>query len=217
MYREKMQNRVEEALLDVYESMYRIAETYIGNEEAALNIVRDSVYRAVRDTTQVKSERYIETWIYKIVMNVSTESLSKKQREISFEELFDVYEAGTKYRYLDIKRLLDTLSDRERAVVILHFFEDKRLEEIAVILNANMGTVKSLLCRSLEKLMAEMKESRQLQGDDWLEKMREQYDAVAIPADLKIRVDRSIKQAKADAVRQKNSVSHFHIFKRVLN
>lgn len=160
MHREKMRKRVEEAILDSYESMYRIAMTYVRNEEDALDIVQDSVYKAIRNAGQVKNERYIETWICKIVINTTMDFFKKNQREIPIEELFEVYETGVEdtYRDLDTEKALDSLSERERAVIILRFFEDKRLEEIAVILNANISTIKSLLYRSLKKLKVEMME-----------------------------------------------------------
>ena len=40
---------------------------------------------------------------------------------------------------------------------MLRFFEEKKLEEIARILNINLSTVKSMLYRSLKKLKVELK------------------------------------------------------------
>ena len=48
--------------------------------------------------------------------------------------------------------MLEDLSAREKLVVILHFLENKKIEEIAVILNANISTVNALLYRSLKKM-----------------------------------------------------------------
>ena len=109
------------------------------------------------------------------------------------------------------------LSDRERAVIILHYFEGRELEEIGMILNANMGTVRSLIYRSLENLETEMGKDRMEHVEKWLEEMRKNYEDIDIPSELKKRVDRGIKQAKADSIRQQNSVNPFHIFKQVLN
>lgn len=219
MYWEFMQKRVERAVLDSYKSMYRIVRIFVGNEKDAFDIVRDSVYKAVRSTEKIKSQRYIRVWIYKILLELSMDFLNKNQKEICFEELFDVYEWGIEGYHLDLdmKRAMGILSDRERAVVILHYFEGRRLEEIAMILNANMGTVQSLLYRSLDNLEVEMLEDRMEDVEKRLGEMKKNYEEMDISPDLKIRVDRSIKQAKADAIRQRNTVSSFHIFKRVLN
>lgn len=160
MHGEKMQKRVEEAVLDSYESMYRIAMTYVRSEEDALDIVQDSVYKAIRNAGQVKNERYIKTWICKIVINTSMDFLRKNKREFPVEEFYEVYEqtAEDTYQDMDTEKVLDILNDKERTVIILRFFEDKKLEEIAIIMNTNINTIKSLLYRSLRKLRIEMME-----------------------------------------------------------
>ncbi len=53
---------------------------------------------------------------------------------------------------IDLQRALDTLPEQDKAVVILRFFEEMKLEEIADILEENVNTVKSRLYRSLKKL-----------------------------------------------------------------
>lgn len=160
MYREKMQKRIEEAVMDSYDSMYRIALTYTGNGTDAVHIVRDSAYKAIRNAGQVKNERFIGTWIYKNLVNTAMDYMSKDQKGISFETLFDVRESGKEYicRGMNLEMILENLSGREKIVVILHFFENKKIEEIAVILNANISTVNALLYRSLKKMGIEMVE-----------------------------------------------------------
>lgn len=53
---------------------------------------------------------------------------------------------------IDLERALDSLAKKDKAVVLLRYFEDKKLEEIAEILNENVSTVKSRLYRSMKKL-----------------------------------------------------------------
>ena len=157
MHAKKMQQKVEDAVLNAYETMYRIAYTYVKNEEDALDIVQESAYKAIRNCGQVKKERYIQTWICRIVINTSMDFLRKTQREFPIEELYEVNEPGItdQYEDFDMTKALNTLTERERAVVILRYFEDKKLEDIAYILNANLSTVKSLLYRSLKQLKLE--------------------------------------------------------------
>ncbi len=160
MHGKGMQQKVEDAVLNSYETMYRIAYTYVKNEEDALDIVQESAYKAIRNCGQVKKERYIQTWLCRIVINTSMDFLRKTQREFPIEELYEVNEPEITDRYedFDMTRAMNTLTERERAVVILRYFEDKKLEDIAYILNANLSTVKSLLYRSLKKLKLEMVE-----------------------------------------------------------
>ena len=53
---------------------------------------------------------------------------------------------------------LDSLSKEDKAVVELRYFEDRKLEEIAEILNENVNTIKSRLYRSMKKLKIKLEE-----------------------------------------------------------
>ena len=57
---------------------------------------------------------------------------------------------------IDMLKALDILSDREKAVVILRYFEDMKISEVAQCLGENINTVKSVLYRSLKKLKTEI-------------------------------------------------------------
>jgi len=156
----KIREQVEEKLLSSYESMYRIAYTYVRNEDDALDIVQDSAYKAIKNADSVKSEQYIETWIFKIVMNSAIDLLKKHKREMPTDIAEEISHAGStdSYQDFDLLQALDVLSEKERTVILLRFFEDKKLEDIARILKSNLNTTKSVLYRSLKKLKAELEE-----------------------------------------------------------
>ena len=53
---------------------------------------------------------------------------------------------------IDLQNALDVLSQKDKAIIILKYFEEKTLEEIADILEENVNTIKSRLYRSIKKL-----------------------------------------------------------------
>lgn len=57
---------------------------------------------------------------------------------------------------VDLKRALDAMPEKDKAVIELKYFEDKKLSEIAEILEENISTIKSRLYRSLKKLQLEL-------------------------------------------------------------
>ena len=59
---------------------------------------------------------------------------------------------------LDLKKALDALPAKDKAVIELRYFEDCKLEEIAEILEENISTVKSRLYRSIQKLRLQLKD-----------------------------------------------------------
>lgn len=44
--------------------------------------------------------------------------------------------------------------------------------------------------------------------DDRLEEMKKYYDEIKLPLELKVTVERGIKQAKADSIRQEQQAKH---------
>ena len=73
---------------------------------------------------------------------------------MSIQKSEDIYED------IDLKRALETLSDRDRMIVELKYFEDMKLEDIAAVMDENINTVKSRLYRSLQKLKNCLKDDR---------------------------------------------------------
>lgn len=158
MHWKKMQSKVEEEVLNSYEMMYRIAFSYVHNPDDAMDIVQESAYKAIYNAGQVKNEKYIKTWICKIVIHASVDFMKKNQKEIPVEQLYEMDEPSVQdtYQDFDTMQVLDSLEEREKAVVILRYFEDRKLEDIAIILDENINTIKSILYRSLKKLKIEI-------------------------------------------------------------
>lgn len=146
---------VERIILEKYNQYYRLAYGYVHNEADACDIVQNGAYRAIRGSHTLKMPEYAETWVYRIMLN-ECYGYAKTPRCLSYEAMQEESgaEAGTmdSYENVDLQRALDYLSDIDRAVVILKYFEDKKLEEIADILEENINTVKSRLYRCLKKL-----------------------------------------------------------------
>lgn len=152
-----LQDRVEEQVLDSYEGMYRLAYTYVRNEEDALDIVQESVYRAIKNAAAVKEEKHIRTWLWRIVMNTAVDFIRRNRRELA-ADVFQETGQEDVYRDFDTLEALKVLDEKERAVVVLRFFEDQKLAEIAEVLSENVNTVKTILYRSLKKLKMELAE-----------------------------------------------------------
>lgn len=151
----KKEAAIEQLLLDNYESYYRLAYSYVRHEQDALDIVQESAYKAIKDCHKVRNPQYLSTWLYRIVINTALDLTRKRKRE----ELSDtVPEAVWEDRYgdVDLKYMLEQLDEKSRTVVILRYFEDMKLDEIANILNENLNTVKARLYRTLKKLRMDL-------------------------------------------------------------
>ncbi|HOA81666.1 MAG TPA: sigma-70 family RNA polymerase sigma factor, partial [Defluviitaleaceae bacterium] len=138
-----------------YKSMYRLAYSYVKNEADALDVVQESVYKAIRSASKVKQIDYIRSWLYRIVINTSLDILHNKTRESLSDEI--IQEAiEDKNKDLDLIDSLHNLNDKERLVIVLRFFEDMKINDVAEILQENANTVKSILYRALKKLRVDI-------------------------------------------------------------
>lgn len=147
---------IEQIILEKYNQYYRIAYSYTHNEADACDIVQNGAYRALRGSNALKKPEYAATWVYRIMLNECFR-YTKQPQNLSYEYMQAAMGVEPSYtedssENLDIRRAMDSLSEQDKAVIVLRFFEDMKLEEIADILDENLNTVKSRLYRGIKKL-----------------------------------------------------------------
>ena len=76
-------------------------------------------------------------------------SIIYSEKSISIEEKLDLYDA------------IDLLKPKYKTVIILKYFDDMKIEDIAKVLDENVNTVKSRLYRGLKKLRLELTDAWQ--------------------------------------------------------
>ena len=164
---------IEQILLEKYNQYYQLAYRYAHSEQDAFDIVQSGACKAIKSSQTLKKPEYAKTCIYRIMLNECFQYL-KQPRHFSFEEVQDKNEtelgaAEDRYADIDLHKALNALADRDRAVVILKYFEDRKISEIAEILGENVNTVKSRLYRSMRKLQS-------LLSDGNMERNGERYE-----------------------------------------
>ena len=147
---------VEEILLEQYEQYYRLAYSYVKNEADAGDIVQNGAYKALRSSHTLRQPEFAKTWVYRIMLNEIYAHLRQPKNE-SYEFLqesrgYEAESAEDEYVNIDLQRALDSLPKQDKAIITMKYFEDKKLDEIAEIMNENISTVKSRLYRSMKKL-----------------------------------------------------------------
>lgn len=149
---------IHETLVKNYDKYYRIAFGYVHNEEDALDIVQEAAYKAIFHAEKLKQPDYADTWVCRIVMNEAVAFLRKNQKSSVEFETCDTGKEET-YEDIDLIEAIEALSQNERAVVQLRYFEDMSLQQVAQIVGENLSTVKSRLYRALAKLRVSLEEA----------------------------------------------------------
>ena len=146
---------ISEILTTEYAMFYRIAFSYVRSEADALDIVQESAYKAIYHANKLKRQEFAKTWICRIVINEAVSFLRKRTKEQTEPILAEVA-AGEKEDMTDLRNALEKLSPEEKTVIILRFFEDMKLEEVAAVCKESVSTVKSRLYRTLKKLKLDL-------------------------------------------------------------
>ena len=153
---------VEEIILDNYNQYYRLAYSYVHNADDAEDIVQNGAYKALRGSASLRNKEYAKTWVYRIMLNEIFDFLRKPKMESyearKEESVIEDEHVEDTYADIDLQCALDALPAQEKVIVEMRYFEDKKLEEIADILNENLSTIKSRLYRSMKKLRIRLQE-----------------------------------------------------------
>ncbi|MBM7855008.1 RNA polymerase sigma-70 factor (ECF subfamily) [Desulfohalotomaculum tongense] len=133
--------------------LYRTAMGMLGNEHDAADAVQDAFLKAYRDIGKLRDPRQFRSWLYRILINRCIDILRQRRRTTPVERVWlsDPVENNIESR-VDISQAVAELDEQHRAVVVLRFFQDMKIDDIALVLNCPVGTVKSRLYRALKKL-----------------------------------------------------------------
>lgn len=164
----KAQKGSEQAFLELFQmyevDLYKTALVYLKNKEEALDAVQETAYRSFKSIKNLNEPKYFKTWLIRIAISCSMDILRKRQNVVclypEYEEKVKDAEEDDIPLSLTLKDLVEYLDHQEKAVIVLRFYYDYTLKEIAEIQDLPLGTVKTILYRSLKKLRQDAKEGQ---------------------------------------------------------
>jgi RNA polymerase sigma-70 factor (ECF subfamily) len=159
---------VQELVVSQGDHLFRSACLLCGDQAEAQDLVQETLLQAVRSAHRFRSRSSVYTWLHGILLNLTRHYHRDRKRLVYDEELArrEPAPAEESPSQLDVEmttgalaEALGRLSGPHREVLILRFYEDMKLHEIAAHLGISKGTVKS----RLHYAVAEMR--RQLPGE----------------------------------------------------
>ncbi|MES9682617.1 sigma-70 family RNA polymerase sigma factor [Gottfriedia acidiceleris] len=148
-------------LIDVEkEKLYRTAYLYVKDENDALEIVQETVYKAFIAIKNVKEEQYFSTWLTRILINNALDWMQKKRRMIPMERIVESNQIGREQieENMDLLHAIDQLNPKYKTVIILRYFNDFTIKQIAQTMKCPEGTVKTNLYRAINQLKMDLRE-----------------------------------------------------------
>lgn len=154
-----VQNLVQD-LLDSYgDRLLRSAFLLCGNETEAQDFVQETFLQAIRSFHRFQGRSTVYTWLHAILLNLIRQHRRDQQRLVYDEELVSREIAGESSHQPDaviassaLQTALQRLSSTHREVIVLRYYENMKIHEIAGHLGISGGTVKSRLHYAIQEL-----------------------------------------------------------------
>jgi RNA polymerase sigma factor (sigma-70 family) len=152
---------------------FNLALRICGNHEEAEEVTQDSFVKAYRSLGQFKMKSSFATWLYRIVYNTSISLVrTRKKRPLSLEEFpvdaidfigisTNLADAEEEYKSSLVNFALQKISEEERGLIDLYYFEELKTEEIAEITGMGKSNVKTKLFRARQKMVEIIKKIEQ--------------------------------------------------------
>ncbi|MFC0215623.1 sigma-70 family RNA polymerase sigma factor [Paenibacillus chartarius] len=136
------------------ERLYRIAYAYLRNEIEALEALQETTCRAYMKLRKLKEPRYFHTWLIRILINycIDEQKRCRKTMPLTHPAEQPVHETPALDAKLDMELAIERLPPKYRHVIILKYYQDMTLTDIAELLEKPEGTVKTWLHKALKQL-----------------------------------------------------------------
>ena len=151
-----------EILMERYgESLLRLAFTYVKNRQTAEDIVQDVFIKAFEKKHDFRGDSSYQTYLYRMTVNRCHDYFrswsfknifyTNKHQHLKFETSAETKVIHKTEQYIIGEQIL-SLPIKYREVIVLYYYNEYKIEEIATILEISPSTVKSRLKRARDKL-----------------------------------------------------------------
>lgn len=152
-----------EQLVHTYqEPLYWHLRRLVVNHEDARDLLQDVFLQAYRSIVQLRDERALRAWIYRIATNAAYRHLRRnRETTLSTEEVSEMLlgrlEASGYVNYEDgygvcFQRALLTLSEQQRSVFTMRYYDEMSYEEIAEVIGSTTASLRVSYHNACERI-----------------------------------------------------------------
>ncbi|MDD6882680.1 MAG: sigma-70 family RNA polymerase sigma factor [Eubacteriales bacterium] len=164
-------------LMEAHERrMFAVALRMCGNHEDAQDCLQEAMLRVYRALASFKGQSSFSTWVYRVTMNTCLDELRRRKmrKTTSLDGLLDSgwspaeeldtpeHNAIRSEQRRTIERAIAALPEDMRAAIVLRDIQGFSYDDIAGMLDTNVGTIKSRISRGREKLRETLMQQAEL-------------------------------------------------------
>ncbi|MFD1137120.1 sigma-70 family RNA polymerase sigma factor [Paenibacillus urinalis] len=133
-------------------SLYYMARSLLGKEEDIADAMQETILKAFKSIHTLREPKFFKTWIFRILINECNNIGSKRSRTIAYAEIPTTAASMGGYEMVDLRESVERLEEPQRMVIILHYFEDLPIRQVAKVLDVSESAVKMRLSRARDAL-----------------------------------------------------------------
>ena len=138
-----------------YEKVYSIAKGVLLNSEEASDAVQEIFTLVYKNINRFDRRARFSTWLFRIAVNRSIQEARKTKNKFRFVELNEALAKAAQEEdpQVDpkVQRSLARMQPGDRAALILYYWEELTLEDLAVSLGCSTNAAKTRLYRARER------------------------------------------------------------------
>lgn len=147
-------------------TIFKIAAVYTHSREDKNDLVQEIIYQLWKSFDSFQQKASVNTWIYRVALNVAIHQLKVSQRNITTTLIgepalayADNNDDGTEEKWQLFRQQISNLNLLDKAIVML-YLDGKSYAEIAEIIGLSASNVGTKLSRIREKIKTQL--SKQL-------------------------------------------------------
>lgn len=135
----------------------------MGDTQLSDDLAQDTFIKAYLNLSSFQGLAGFSTWLFRVAYNVYYDAVRSRKitSDIDETEVNRIYQTDNEFSgsKIDIQSALMLLRKEERTAILLFYMEDKDHKEIAKIMDAPLGTIKTYILKGKEKLGKYLKEN----------------------------------------------------------
>jgi len=144
-----------------HNKLIQVCYRYLNSKEEAEEAVNDTMLKVFNNLYRFEQRASFKTWIYRIACNQALTRLRKnKLNHVDLEEAENEEALNTSddltNKNQQLNKLLNRLSIEERSIVVFRIAGDLEFNDIALIVDQKLSTVKMRYKRALDKMTEEV-------------------------------------------------------------
>lgn len=149
----------DEKIREMEGKMYRLARSMLRSDADCADAMQNAVFIAWRKLPALRNQEKFEGWLTRILVNCCRDMQREyMKRKGEGPVTADILQEAFQPRDLDLHRALDTLSEKHRLPILLHYMNGLPVNEVARILRLTVPSVKGRIREGMKKLRMLMEE-----------------------------------------------------------